>query len=98
MIEKEIEKQVVQYAVSLGVLSYKFVSPNHRGVPDRIFFYNGHTLCIEFKSSTASFHFSPLQQKCRDQLASRSIPVFLCNDVDKGKSIIDKWTAMHPPI
>ena len=38
MLEKDIEKAVCDYAKSKGVLTYKFSSPNHVGVPDRIFF------------------------------------------------------------
>ena len=51
MLEKDLEKKIVTKAKQLGFLSYKFVSPSNRGVPDRIFISkNGKVFFIEFKS------------------------------------------------
>jgi hypothetical protein len=51
MLEKDLEKKIVNKAKQLGFLSYKFVSPSQRGVPDRIFISkNGKVFFIEFKS------------------------------------------------
>ena len=51
MLEKEIEKKVCDYAKSKGCLVYKFVSPAHRGVPDRMFITpKGRVFFIEFKA------------------------------------------------
>lgn len=36
MRESELERKVVEYCRRQGLLTYKFVSPNNRGVPDRI--------------------------------------------------------------
>lgn len=36
MLEKEIEKQLVQKVKKLGGRAYKFVSPGNVGVPDRL--------------------------------------------------------------
>ena len=36
-LEKIIESQVCEYAKTLGVICYKFTSPNRRSVPDRLF-------------------------------------------------------------
>ncbi len=41
MLEKNIESQICEYAVRLGVASYKFTSPGNNGVPDRIFVFQG---------------------------------------------------------
>lgn len=37
MIEKQIEAKGVKYAKSRGIEPYKFTSPSHFAVPDRIF-------------------------------------------------------------
>ena len=36
MLEKDLEARVVRYAKSRQCLCYKFSSPAHRGVPDRL--------------------------------------------------------------
>lgn len=36
MLESQLERRVVEYCRLRGILTYKFVSPNNRGVPDRI--------------------------------------------------------------
>ena len=36
MLEREIEKKLVKYCKRVGCITYKFVSPSQRGVPDRI--------------------------------------------------------------
>lgn len=96
--EKDVEREVSQYATALGCLSYKFTSPTNRGVPDRIYLYNGHALFIEFKGPKAPFHFSPLQQKQRDRIAEVSCPVFLVNDIAKGCHIINQFVLLHKAI
>lgn len=49
--ESWIERAVVNYARTKGVLVYKFQSPAQRGVPDRVFIYNGLVWFIEFKAT-----------------------------------------------
>lgn len=48
--ERDIEAKVVKWAKNNGWLTYKFVSPSQRGVPDRIFIKEGHIVFIEFKA------------------------------------------------
>lgn len=51
MLESELERKVVNWCKSRGLLTYKFVSPNNRGVPDRIVVCtsNGCILFLELK-------------------------------------------------
>jgi hypothetical protein len=49
MLEKEIERKACKWAKENGWLPYKFTSPAHRSVPDRIFVRNGIVAFIEFK-------------------------------------------------
>lgn len=49
MLEKEVEAKIVRYAKDKGVLTYKFSSPQQRGVPDRLFLHGGIALFMEVK-------------------------------------------------
>lgn len=49
--ESDLEKKVVAWAKSQGCLAYKFSSPAHRGVPDRVFIGpGGKVLFLELKA------------------------------------------------
>ncbi len=48
--ESDIEKKVTQYAKREKWLSYKWVSPSQRGVPDRLYFKGGKVKIVEFKA------------------------------------------------
>lgn len=45
-----IEDYLVERVEAIGGLTYKFVSPGHRGVPDRIVIYFGIVFFVEVKS------------------------------------------------
>lgn len=49
MNEAAIERKVVDYCHKQGLLTYKFVSPSSRGVPDRIIIGFGNVLFLELK-------------------------------------------------
>lgn len=60
MLEKQIEAYLVKRVKALGGAAYKFTSPQHRGVADRIVCLpNGQTWFIEVK--TDGGRLSPLQ-------------------------------------
>ena len=48
-LERELEKEVTNYARKVGILSFKFTSPGRRGVPDRILIGPGGTVFLELK-------------------------------------------------
>lgn len=51
MREREIEQYLVTRCRHVGVLCYKWVSPGHVGVPDRIcFFPGGRVVFVEVKA------------------------------------------------
>ena len=61
MLEKQIEAYLVKRVKALGGVAYKFVSPAHRGVADRVVCLpDGQTWFIELK--TAGGRLSALQQ------------------------------------
>lgn len=61
MLEKEIEKILVEEVRKLGGRAYKFVSPGNSGVPDRIvIFPDGRVIFVELKTSKGAL--TQLQQ------------------------------------
>ncbi len=88
MRESEIEKKVSNYAKTKGWLSYKFVSPANRGVPDRIYLKEGKCIFIEFKAPKKKP--TKLQDKVIERIRNEDIPVYVIDDVDEGKKIFIK--------
>ena len=90
MLEKQIEKAVCDYAKSKGLLHYKFTSPGHLGVPDRMFVTKRGTIFfIEFKSESGKT--TPSQEREIARLAGHNVTVFVVHGVDNGKDIIDAF-------
>ncbi len=87
MLESKIEKDVCDYAKSKGWLVYKFVSPSNRGVPDRIFMRHGKMFFIEFKATGK--HPTKLQEKKARDIQKQLFGVYVVDDIDIGKKIID---------
>jgi len=89
MRESVIEKKVSDYAKLLGWLSYKFTSPQNRGVPDHIYFREGHTILIEFKAPGKLP--TKLQQKHIQRLQDQLIHVYVVDDIEQGKEIFNAY-------
>ncbi len=87
MLEKVIEKKVSVYAVSQGWVSYKFTSPQTRGVPDRIYFKGGKTILIEFKAEGKEP--TKLQEFHIDKIKNQGIPVFVIDSIEAGEAIFN---------
>lgn len=49
MLERDIERRVVEYCRREGLACYKFSSPAHRGVPDRLIVGRGTVMFLELK-------------------------------------------------
>ena len=79
MLEKQIERYLVDRVKALGGVAYKFTSPAHRGVADRIVcFPNGQTWFVEVK--TEGGRLSPLQTVFMSDMARMNQNyVCLCN-------------------
>ena len=88
MLEKQIEKAVCDYAKTKGLLVYKFSSPGHASVPDRMFIHpNGRMFMIEFKSITGKV--TPAQAREHDRLQEYSIRVYVVHGVEEGEDVIN---------
>ena len=87
MLEKEIEKKVSIYAKNNGMLVFKFTSPSHRGVCDKMFIHNGNVFFIEFKQKGKLP--TKLQSMHHQDLVSHGIAVYVVDGVEVGKKVID---------
>ena len=90
--EKTIERGVSDAAKDMGILNFKFVSPNNRGVPDRIFLYRGISLFIEFKRE-GKVNLDPLQEVQRRSITSAGFIVLVCDSIQEGITILTNFKA-----
>lgn len=87
MLESIVERRVCEYAKSKGWLVFKFTSPGHIGVPDRMFIRDGKVFFIEFKQKGKKP--TLLQQRCMDKIAAEGITALVADSVEAGKVIVD---------
>lgn len=74
MLEKQIEHRLVEGVKNLGGLCYKFVSPGHPGVPDRLIITpSGQIIFAELKTSTGRL--SKLQKYTIEEMQKRGADV-----------------------
>lgn len=95
MLEKEIESKVADRAKQLGWLTFKFVSPSQKGVPDRIFLRDGHTVFVEFKSSTGKL--ARLQVEQIQKIRREGFDVYVIASVDEGVRLFDSFGPCPVP-
>jgi len=89
MKESEIENRVMLYANTKGVTQYKFVSPNTRGVPDRILLFEGRCMFIEFKQRGGTT--SRLQDLQIKRIRAAGIQVEVADSVTSGVLCVDRF-------
>ena len=90
MLEKNIEAYLVKSARRIGGAAYKFASPAHRGVADRVVCLpNGQTWFVELK--TEGGRLSPLQVVFADEMA-RLKQNYVCL---WNKEQIDEFITSH---
>lgn len=95
MLEKKIEEKVNAYAESKGILQYKFTSPNRGSVPDRLYILpGGKVFFIEFKR--AGEKATVKQEREHARLRAQGSTVFVVDDVDEGKRVIDSMCPEVP--
>lgn len=92
MLEKQIEAKVCDYAKSKGALVYKFTSPARAAVPDRLFIGpTGRVWFVEFKREGQKP--TPAQEREHARLRGHNISVFVIDDVEQGKAVVDAMVA-----
>lgn len=88
MLEKQIEKIVCDYAKSKGILCYKFSSPGHASVPDRMFILpGGKVFFIEFKRGGKKA--TPAQKREISRLNAQGCNVTVVDCVVEGVWLIN---------
>lgn len=92
MLEKEIEKKLVEGIRRLGGRAYKWVSPGSNGVPDRIIVMpGGRILFVELKTSTGVV--SKLQKMQIRMLSQMGCDVRVVFGMDGVQDLLDRLTA-----
>lgn len=66
MLEKDIEVYLWNKIKKLGGLYFKFISPGHAGVPDRLILYKGECWFVELKRPEGELR--PLQKLVINQM------------------------------
>lgn len=88
MLEKNIEKQLVQAVKNYGGKAYKFVSPNNSGVPDRLVILpNGAIGFVELKNKGCKP--SKLQIYQLQKLADMNCKVYVLDNVKDILKILE---------
>ena len=86
MLEREIETYLVKQVEGRGGRAYKFVSPAHRGVADRVVVLPGGAVWfVEVKTETGRL--SPLQEVFRREI-NRLDGNYMCV---YGRAGVDQW-------
>lgn len=90
MLEREIEAYFVQAVKKAGGKAWKFTSPAHRGVADRIAcFPNGQTWFVELKTEKGML--SPLQQIFAREMSDLNQKYIVL----RSRETIDKWIESY---
>jgi hypothetical protein len=88
-LEKVIEEKVNEYAKAKGVAVYKFTSPARAAVPDRLYINaKGFIWFCEFKRLGKVP--TPAQQREHERLRLRNVTVYVIDNVDDGKRMVDE--------
>jgi hypothetical protein len=87
-LERDIERNVCDYAKARGWLTYKFTSPGRAAVPDRLFISPmGKCVFIEFKREGQKP--TPAQTREHQRLREQKVPVFVVDNVKDGETVVD---------
>lgn len=94
MLEKNIEKKIVDYAKKYDIISYKLNSISSKGLPDRMFItQNGVIFFVEFKKKDKKPN--ELQQFIIDKLIKRKCLVSVIDCVENGFELIDAYKKIR---
>ena len=89
MLEKEIERRMVQMVKQRGGLCYKFVSPSNPGVPDRIIITpDGKIIIVELKTEIGRL--SKLQTWQRSEMQKRGADVRVAYGWPAVKALVEE--------
>jgi len=84
--EAYIERRVTELAKAKGWLSFKWVSPSQRGVPDRMYFKDGKLVLVEFKAPGKKP--TPYQEAIHRRLLAAGVTVHVIDSVEDGEKLL----------
>ena len=87
MRESKIESDICKKAQEKGWLTFKFVSPSQRGVPDRIWIRKGKIVFVEFKAPGKEP--TKLQEKIISKIRSHLFQVEVVDSKESGMKLIE---------
>lgn len=87
-IENDVETYLKKQAEKNGYLCYKFVSPGHNGVPDRLIIGHGRTFFVETKAPNGTPR--KLQQKVIEKMRNNGADVYIINTKAKVDELFEK--------
>ena len=94
LLEKQIEEKVNTYAKEQGYLVYKFTSPQRVAVPDRLYINpRGKVFFVEFKREGQRP--TPAQDREHERLREQGVRVFVIDNVQAGKDMIDEMRLVQ---
>ena len=92
MLEKTIERKLVEGVRKLGGMCIKFISPGMQGVPDRIILTSeGHIMFAELKTETGRL--SELQRHTIEQMRKRGADVRVVKGIDEVRELLAEIEA-----
>ena len=87
MLEKDIERRLVEGVKKLGGLCYKFVSPGTQGVPDRLIITaQGRVIFAELKTDTGVL--TKVQKHTISQMLLRHADVRVVYGIEQVKELL----------
>ena len=93
--EKVLERKLVDKIKKLGGHAYKFVSPNQRGVPDRLCILpHGVTVFVELK--TTGKKPTKLQELCMNELRELGQQCVVIDSTEKLDSLMTDIQCYNP--
>ena len=93
-LEKDVEAKLIRRVRAAGGISWKFVSPNNRGVSDRVVLIDGRVIFVELKRDGGKM--TPLQQVFREKVESNGGEFALVVGMDGVEGFIAKIKAEQP--
>jgi len=91
MTEAQLERKVVEFCHEYKLLTYKFSSPAHRGVPDRVILYHGRALFLELKRPGKKP--TKLQERELGQLRASGCAADWADNLETARNIILKFAV-----
>lgn len=92
--EAKIEQKLVAYCRKQGLLTYKFSSPAHRGVPDRVIMGRGRIMFLELKRPGNTL--TELQKHEIARICAAGVHCTWATGYESAKAVVDQFFGGVP--